>query len=333
MPVKLALVGCGAISEWHRMGLESVPEIEITAAVDVDRARAEAVAEKTGATVFSSLDAALEAGDFDAVDLMLPHHLHEALAIQALDAGKHVLLEKPMAPSVEACDRILAAAAKSDRVFMIGENAQYWPEILIVRDLIEAGAIGDVVTARVQLFFPPMPAYYGGDKPWRMKRAAAGGGVSMDTGSHYIRPLRIWLGEIDSVVAAMERPYQQMEAESLARALFRFQSGVVVSFDLLLTPAPMAPQDMFRITGSEGEITLGARVKLYDADHRRGTVVREDEPQGYMLSYAAQFADFARAVLDGKPLEAGPEVAVGELRTALAIERSAETLRWEKVWD
>ncbi len=333
MPVKLALVGCGAISEWHRMGLESVPEIEITAAVDVDRARAEAVAEKTGATVFSSLDAALEAGDFDAVDLMLPHHLHEALAIQALDAGKHVLLEKPMAPSVEACDRILAAAAKSDRVFMIGENAQYWPEILIVRDLIEAGAIGDVVTARVQLFFPPMPAYYGGDKPWRMERAAAGGGVSMDTGSHYIRPLRIWLGEIDSVVAAMERPYQQMEAESLARALFRFQSGVVVSFDLLLTPAPMAPQDMFRITGSEGEITLGARVKLYDADHRRGTVVREDEPQGYMLSYAAQFADFARAVLDGKPLEAGPEVAVGELRTALAMERSAETLRWEKVWD
>ena len=113
MTVKLALVGCGAISEWHRMGLESVPEIEITTAVDVDPARAEAVAEKTGATVFTSLDAALENGDFDAVDLMLPHHLHEALAIQVLDAGKHVLLEKPMAPTVEACDRILAAAANS----------------------------------------------------------------------------------------------------------------------------------------------------------------------------------------------------------------------------
>ena len=65
MTVKLALVGCGAISEWHRMGLESVPEIEITTAVDVDPARAEAVAEKTGAAVFTSLDAALEKGDFD----------------------------------------------------------------------------------------------------------------------------------------------------------------------------------------------------------------------------------------------------------------------------
>ena len=107
----------------------------------------------------------------------------------------------------------------------------------------------------------------------------------------------------------------------------------MVSFDLLLTPAPMAPQDLFRITGTDGEITLGARVKLYDADHRGGTVVREDEPQGYLLSYAGQFGDFARAVLDGKPLEAGPEVAVGELRTALAMERSAESLRWEKVWD
>jgi predicted dehydrogenase len=332
-PLRLALVGCGAISEWHRMGLRDVPEIQVTSAVDVDRPRAEAAAKDTGAEVFVSLDEALESGCFDAVDLMLPHTLHEPVAIQCLRAGVHVLLEKPMAPTPEACDRILAAAADSERVFMVAENAQYWPEVGIAADLIREGAIGDPVTAAAHLFFPPMPAYYGGESAWRLDRAATGGGISIDTGSHYIRPLRMWLGEIDEVVAVMERPFAAMEGESLARALFRFASGLVASFDLMLTEAPIGRQDMFRISGTKGEILIGMRVVLYDAEHPQGVKVREDEPQGYLLSYAGQFRDFASATLRGATLAAGPEQALGELRTALAMERSASSGRWEKVWE
>lgn len=330
--LRLALVGCGAISEWHRMAIAEVPEIEISAAVDIDAGRAQTVAEATGARAFASLDAALDSGCVDAVDLMLPHQLHEPVAVQALDAGVHVLLEKPMAPSIEACDRILAAAQRSDRVFMVGENAQYWPEVLIAKRLLDEGAIGDLVTARVQLFFPPMDAYYGGERAWRLDKTAAGGGVAIDTGSHYLRPLRMWLGEVEEVVAQLERPYAQMQGESLVRSLLRFPNDVVVSFDLLLTRAPMAPQEMFRLTGSRGEITIGIQVKLFNEEHRRGLVVDPDTPQGYMRSYAGQFADFARAALLGEPLAAGPEVSLGELRTALAMERSMVSRQWERVW-
>lgn len=328
--LKLALVGCGAISDWHRMGLRDVAEIEVTAVVDVDRGRAEAAAD--GAAVFTSLDDALAEGDFDAVDLMLPHQLHESLAVQALEAGKHVLLEKPLAPTALACERILAAAERAEGVFMVAENAQYWPEILIAKRLLDEGAIGEVLTAGVHLFFPPMPAYYGGDAPWRFDKEATGGGISIDTGSHYVRPLRMWLGEIEEVVAAMERPLERMEGESLARALFRFQSGVVASFDLMLSEAPIGRQDMFRITGRDGEILIGMGVTLYNRENPRGVRVEEERPQGYLLSYAGQFRDFAAAILEGKALDAGPEVAVGELRTALAMERSAQTRRWEEVW-
>ena len=237
-----------------------------------------------------------------------------------------------MAPSLDACDRILRAAARSGRVFMVGENAQYWPEVRIAKEALDAGAIGGVVTAHVHLFFPPIAAYYGGDRPWRMERAAAGGGIALDTGSHYLRPLRIWLGEIDEVVGAMERPYAAMEGESLVRALLRFRSGVVASFDLLLTDAPTAPQDLFRLTGTRGELTIGLGVKLYDAANRKGVALRPEVPQGYFLSYAEQLRDFARAVREGAPLAAGPEVSLGELRTALALERSARTKRFEKVF-
>jgi predicted dehydrogenase len=330
--IGLALVGCGAISEWHRRALASVPELEVRAAVDPVPARAEAVAREAGARAFDSLGAALAHGGFEAVDLMVPHHLHEALALQVLEAGKHLVLEKPMAPSLDACDRILEAAARSGRVFMVAENAQYWPEVRIAKEAIDAGAIGELVTAHVHLFFPPIAAYYGGERPWRMERAVAGGGIAIDTGSHYLRPLRIWLGEIDEVVGAMERPYGAMEGESLVRALLRFRSGVVASFDLLLSDAPTAPQDLFRLTGTRGELTIGLGVKLYDASNRKGVVLRPDLPQGYFVSYAEQLRDFARAVREGSPLEAGPEVSLGELRTALALERSARTKRWEKVF-
>ena len=149
--LKLALVGCGAISAWHRNAIANVPEIEITACVDVDGARAKAAAEPLGAASFSSLDDALASGTFDAVDLMLPHDLHEQIAIQCLEAGQHVVLEKPMAPTVAACERILAAADRSPCVFMVAENAQYWPEVMIAQDLIEDGAIGEIVTAPLNI--------------------------------------------------------------------------------------------------------------------------------------------------------------------------------------
>lgn len=331
--LRLALVGCGAICDWHRMGIRAVPEIEITATVDVDRARAEAAAAEYGAEAFASLDEALARGKFDAVDLMLPHDLHEEATLKCFAAGKHVLLEKPMATTLDACERILAASRRVSTVFMVAENAQYWPEILLASEQIASGAIGDVVTAQVHLFFPALEAFYGGDRAWRMSKAQTGGGICIDTGSHYIRPLRLWLGEIDEVVAAMEKPCARMEGESLARALFRFRSGRVASFDLMLAEGPVGRQDVFRITGTKGEILIGLMdITLVDENNYAGVRVGADVPQGYLLSYEGEFRDFASAALRGTKPAATAEYALGELRTALAMERSAETKRWEKVW-
>lgn len=328
----MALVGCGAIARMHLPAIrEGAPAIRITAAVDPDPARAAAVAEETGARPFPSLDAALAAGGFDAVDLMLPHHLHEEVALQAFAAGKHVVLEKPIATSLEACERILGAARRAGTVFMVAENAQYWPEVLTARTLLRDGAIGDVVTARASFAIPPIPAYYGGAQAWRLDNRAAGGGIALDTGSHWIRPLRMWLGEVAEVVGTVARPYAAMQGESLVRALLRFQSGVPAVLDGLMHDAPFVPEPMFRITGTRGEITVErpGRVILWDAEHRDGRQV--GEVGGYLRSYPGEFADFAAAVLDGSPLAAGPEVALGELRVALALYRSVESRRWEPV--
>ena len=147
--LRLALLGCGAIARYHLDGIkERVPRIKVTAAIDTDRAKAEKFAAETGAQVFTSFDEALEKGEFDAVDILLPHDLHEPCALRAFAAGKHVLLEKPMAPTLEGCARILAAAKKAGTVFMVAENAQYWPEIVKAQEVIKSGDLGELITAR-----------------------------------------------------------------------------------------------------------------------------------------------------------------------------------------
>lgn len=328
--LRVALVGCGAIAEWHRTAIVAASRTRVTACVDPDARRAAAMAEKTGATAYLSLAAALTAGAADAVAILVPHHLHEALATEAFAAGRHVLLEKPMAPDLAACERILAAARAAGTVFMVAENAQYWPGVLRAQALLAEHAIGTLVTARAWCCMPFMPEFYapGG---WRFSVASAGGGVAVDAGSHFLRPLRMWCGELTDVVAVTGRPQDAMEGESLCRALCRFDSGLVASFDAMLAVAAGARLPRFQLTGTAGEIVIdAAEVHLIPATGGAGKVVGES---GYLASYAGEWCDFEAAVLDGTSLAAGPESSLGELRGALAMYRSATSGRWERVWD
>jgi predicted dehydrogenase len=325
--LRLAFVGCGAIAEWHLAALRAAASrTDVTAAVDVDSERVRAMAKETGAEAFDSLGDALTAGTFDAVLIMVPHRFHEDLAVAALRAGKHVLLEKPMSPTLEACHRILEVAT----VFSVAENAQHWPEVVLTKDLIEDGRVGEVITARAWHCSSPMAQFHG-EGNWRFSVADAGGGVAIDAGSHWLRPLRMWLGELAEVVAATGRPYEAMEGESMCRALCRFDSGVVASFDAVLSPGPTAPLPLFQVTGSRGEIVIDVlgRVKVYDGSDFGGTVVGQG---GYMQSYERQISQFEEVVLDGAPAAAGAEYSLGELRGALAMYRSARSGRWEAVW-
>lgn len=334
-PLRLALVGCGAISRMHRAGLAPLASrCQITAAVDPVLERAQEVGQENGARAFSDLDEALrfaaQEDGFDAVDLMLPHHLHEEMTTRCLRQGLHVLLEKPIAPTVEASRRILAEAEASEGRLMVAENAQYWPEVLRARDWIEAGRIGRVVTAQATVWIPPLRAYYGGDRPWRFQQNAAGGGITLDTGSHWLRALRVWLGDAEAVVGSLGHPVAEMEGESLAHALFRFPGGVVATFHALLHRGAMGPSPHFRITGTEGEILIDSRgpVTVFDSDHPRG---ERHELGGYLASYAAEMDDFVRAIADGVPFAASAEHALGELLMAHALYRSHSSGRWEEI--
>ena len=333
--LRIALVGCGNIARAHWHGIRHhAPHLEVAAVVDEHLPSAQALAERTGATPYGSFREALAAGRFDAVDIMLPHDLHETFAAQAFAAGKHVVLEKPMAPDLASCRRILAAAKEAGTVFMIAEQAQYWPDVVEARRLIDAGRIGTVLGARA-CFYDPLRVAPEAPKPWRFELARAGGGIAIDGGAHWIRPLRMLLGEVDEVIAATGRHIDGMEGESWAQALLRFESGVVASFNAMLHTGPVAASEDFRVTGTTGEIVIehgpAGRLLLVDAEHPQGQKLMDAFP-GKVASYGAELHDFSLAVLRGQPLAAQAEYSLGELRTALAMYRSTTSGRWEKVW-
>lgn len=333
--LNLAMVGCGGIARAHWYGIQHfAPRIEVTAVVDVDEDAAKSFAERVGAKAFKSLERCVREADVDAVDLMLPHHLHEWGAMACYAARKHVVLEKPIAMDVETAERILAGAKDAGIKLMVAEQAQYWMDVVRARELIDAGEIGDVVTAKA-CFYDPLKPFDKDNLPWRFELSQSGGGISIDGGAHWIRPMRMMFGEIDEVVAATARYIPEMEGESIAQAILRFDSGVIGTFQAVQSTGALAPIEDFRVTGSKGELVIErgreGRLMLYNDQHPDGNNVMSAF-ESKAASYGVELADFADHVLDDKPLAAPPEYALGELRTALAMYRSVRTGRWEKVW-
>jgi predicted dehydrogenase len=139
----------------------------------------------------------------------------------------------------------------------------------------------------------------------------------------------MWCGELVEVVAVTAKHDPAMEVESLCRALCRFESGLVASFDALLTTIPGTRVPRFQLTGTTGEIVIdGAEVRLYDGTGGDGTVVG---PERLPRQLPGRMARLRRRRARRTPLAASPEYGLGELRAALAMYRSAASRRWEPV--
>ena len=153
--LSMALVGCGQIARAHWYGIQHIAtRIRVTACIDIDLTSATELARKTSSRAFLSLEQAIEEGNFDSVNLMLPHDMHESACEIAFEAGKHTILEKPISTDIESAERILLSAKRAGIVFMVAEQAQYWWDIHKARELIESNAIGEVLTAAANFYDP-----------------------------------------------------------------------------------------------------------------------------------------------------------------------------------
>jgi predicted dehydrogenase len=226
-PLRFALVGCGAIAPTQATALQELPDLaRLTHCCDIDSARASHLAAKHGLAV-ATWDALLADPSIDAITLCTPSGHHGELAAQALRAGKHVVIEKPMEVSVAACDALLAAQRASGRRLAVISQHRFDPASQAVRRLLDEHALGKLVSADVRIPWYRTQDYYdSGD--WRGTWALDGGGCLMNQGIHTV-DLMLWLcGPVREVYARIATAaHQRIEVEDVACATLTFESGAL----------------------------------------------------------------------------------------------------------
>lgn len=225
--VKTAIVGCGKVGHMHARALKSIPESEFTAVCSRDINKARIFAEQYGVKAYSDIDEMVAAAGVEAVSICTPHPGHVEPAVKAAKAGLHVLVEKPLASSLEDCDKIIEAAREKRVILGTVCQRRFYSPVQRVRKAIDDGKIGRPVLGTVNMLGWRDETYYRSD-PWRGTWKGEGGGVLVNQAPHQLDLLQWFMGPIDELYgywSNLNHPY--IEVEDTAIAVIRFKNGGV----------------------------------------------------------------------------------------------------------
>lgn len=321
--VSVAIVGCGWAGRQHAQSLEGAGG-RIAWLIDTDLARAQALAkDRPGVRVSDRLADALRDSGLHAVDICLPHHLHAEVAVEAARAGRHVLVEKPLAHSLAAADEMIRAAEDTGVVLMVAENVRFEPALREAGRLLETGALGEPALVQVTREAYLRESFLV-DRPWFLSEKAAAGGIMMSGGIHDFDKLRMVLGstcgEVVEVHARRARQrFREMEGDDTSVATVRFANGAVgvliESFIMKSEPTTTGDEvHWMRVDGDLGSIVLHndePRVYLFSEhqQHRResgGRLIKQVIEVPPADSFEAEIQHFLECVQSGKePITSG----------------------------
>lgn len=311
MKLRWGLIGCGDISRARvAPALRDLPNCELVAVNRARFAQAEEFARAFDASKwYQQWEELLSDEEVEAVYIATPVHLHAAQTIAAMEAGKHVLCEKPMAMNVAECDRMIAAGQAHQVKLGVAYYRHFYPVIARIKEIIAAGEIGQPVVAQINAFewFNPPPDH---PRHWLLQPAQAGGGPMLDFGCHRIEVLMNIFGPCRRTKGLLHNTLFDREVEDTAVAFFEFASGPCGV--LTVTHAAAERQDTLDIFGSRGSIHV-ASLNEGKMRIRTGDGERQEAHPPASNTHQPLIDDFAQAVLHGRAPtvngERGREVA------------------------
>lgn len=220
--IRVGLIGVGGIARLHQLGYRDNPHAELYAICDVDEELLRQRAADWGVQKrYADYRQLLADPAVEAVEVITPHHLHEAMGVAALAAGKHVSMQKPMAVTVGECEALIAAAKRAGTLFRVFENFRYYPPLVRAKALLDSGAIGEPLSIRIKVVQGSMGE--GWKIPysrwaWRFDPAQSGGGrVILDYGYHLFSVAMWLLGDVEKVFSWIT--YRPIRPELAKRAV------------------------------------------------------------------------------------------------------------------
>ena len=320
-PVRVGIVGCGLIGA-RRAG--ALAGAELASCADVDPRRAEAVAAaRPGVRTFGHWQDLVSDDRVDVVVVATTNDVLAEISIAALEAGKHVLVEKPAARSVAEIDRVAGAARRAGRLVRVGFNHRYHPALQATRQIIDAGTIGPLMFVRGRYGHGGRTGY---DREWRADPARAGGGELIDQGVHLIDLSQWLLGPFASVDGAACTYFWDMPVDDNAFMRLTTAAGQVAFLHVSCTE--WKNLFSFEIYGRVGKLHIEGlggsygveRLAHYQMRPEMGppdTTIHE-YPQGDR-SWALEFAEFLDDIRLGREPAAGLDAARAALTVVEAI--------------
>jgi len=337
MTLRIGILGCGKIARLHALGYKNATDLAqvVVCCDEYSVELAQTMAADFGADVTTRWQDVIERDDVDAISICMPPYQHAEITLAAAAAGKHVLLEKPMAMNLDECKQLVVAADQAGITLMIGQNQRFQPEHVKIKELLDRQAIGRIVAIRfdcnqfVKHMYPP--------DSWIFDKAKSGGGMIAQTAVHKIDLMRHFFGEIAEVSAfngytGLNLNYKPGGSEDISVFLMNFESGIVGEAFYLFAahkvPIPTATGELTIFYGEKGIIhnVMGWHIYSTDIPEYSGGVTKLDIHQHpYTDSVNAEIRHFLECIRDNKePITSGRD-NLGTMAVVEALYKSAAT--------
>ena len=316
--LRLAFIGCGGICTTHIKAIESIPELEIVGGCDIKQERIDVMKEQFGIKkMYKKWDDMLKALKPDVVDVCTPNGVHAPAVIAALEAGCHVITEKPMAMNPEECKQMIAAAKKAKRLLCCGFQYRYHPKSQFGRRLLDEGKLGDIMFVKVQALRRH------GIPNWGVfgQKALQGGGPMIDIGVHMLECAHYMMGQPKPISASgniwtyfgndpknadIICPWPNWDVktytvEDLAIGQVRFENGAILQVESSFSAH--IEQNVLNVTlmGTKGGYNWDAATLFTDESKVSVNAKANYLPEADFLTlFIAKLQNFVDAILDPK---------------------------------
>ncbi len=323
--MKVGVLGAGFMGGTHARAFAKLPDVQVVAVSSRSLEKAQKLAHEVGARATTNDMDIIEDSSVEVVSNTLPTHLHREYTIAALQAGKDVLLEKPFGLNVSDCDAMMEAHRQSGRLLMVAHVLRFWPEYVVLVELVQSGALGKPLAATAtRLSVPP------GWAQWFNDPALSGGAV-LDLMIHDLDALNWVLGEPKSVYARGQQAKPDLWNHIHTIVDYGETQGVVEASEMMPADYPFTcalkvlcekgiAEFMFRAGGVSVEMGGGSRLTIYEPGRAYQPAV---EPGDLYERQTAYFVDCVRA--RRTPAMGSPEQARLAVKLANAARESLET--------
>jgi UDP-N-acetyl-2-amino-2-deoxyglucuronate dehydrogenase len=331
---RIALAGCGRISRNHFEAIDKIDGLDLVAVSDVDPARAQEAGKSWGVPFFTSYEKMLAESNADVVTIATPSGLHHEMGIAAAQAGKHVVMEKPMSISLTGADALVHACDKAGvQLFVVKQN-RLNPPVQLLKRAVDNNRFGRIYMASCIVHWARPQEYYD-QAPWR-GTWEFDGGAFMNQASHYVDLIQWIMGPVESVMAKTATLARRIETEDSGIAILKFRSGALGSIQVTMLAYPRNLEGSLTVLGEKGSAKIGGTAvnkiehwefAAADDDDKLVEAANTNPPNVYGLGHQGYY----RNVLEVLRGEAKPDTdgraGRKSLELILGIYESAKTGR------